>query len=195
VNILDLKAILKSIKINESSISMVLGALVIIIVSVLVVNYFKDRGRSTLPFLSTEKEEITTTFQAKNYIVVRGENLWAIAEKQYGSGYNWVDIATENKIKNPDMIKAGQVLVLPSVEVRKPVVTEKADTVKTNVVAQNKVLEPISGGTYSVVRGDNLWTIAVRAYGDGFKWTQIAKENKLVHPNLIHAGNLLVLPR
>lgn len=192
---MDLKAILKSIKINESSISMVLGALVIIIVSVLVVNYFKDRGRSTLPFLSTEKEEITTTFQAKNYIVVRGENLWAIAEKQYGSGYNWVDIATENKIKNPDMIKAGQVLVLPSVEVRKPVVTEKADTVKTNVVAQNKVLEPISGGTYSVVRGDNLWTIAVRAYGDGFKWTQIAKENKLVHPNLIHAGNLLVLPR
>jgi len=174
---------------------MVLGALVIIIVSVLVVNYFKDRGRSTLPFLSTEKEEITTTFQAKNYIVVRGENLWAIAEKQYGSGYNWVDIATENKIKNPDMIKAGQVLVLPSVEVRNPVVTEKADTVKTNVVAQNKVLEPISGGTYSVVRGDNLWTIAVRAYGDGFKWTQIAKENKLVHPNLIHAGNLLVLPR
>lgn len=192
---MDLKAILKSIKINESSISMVLGALVIIIVSVLVVNYFKDRGRSTLPFLSTEKEEITTTFQAKNYIVVRGENLWAIAEKQYGSGYNWVDIATENKIKNPDMIKAGQVLVLPSVEVRNPVVTEKADTVKTNVVAQNKVLEPISGGTYSVVRGDNLWTIAVRAYGDGFKWTQIAKENKLVHPNLIHAGNLLVLPR
>lgn len=193
---MNLKAILKSIKLNESSISMVLGALVIIIVSVLVVNYFKDRGRSTLPFLSTEKEEITTTFQAKNYTVVRGENLWTIAEKQYGSGYNWVDIAQENKIKNPDMIKAGQVLVLPSVEVRKPVVAEKVETVKkTTVIAQNKVLEPISGGTYSVVRGDNLWTIAVRAYGDGFKWTQIAKENKLVHPNLIHAGNLLVLPR
>lgn len=193
---MNLKAILKSIKLNESSISMVLGALVIIIVSVLVVNYFKDRGRSTLPFLSTEKEEITTTFEAKNYTVVRGENLWSIAEKEYGSGYNWVDIATENKIKNPDMIKAGQVLVLPSVEVRKPVVAEKVQAVKkTTVIAQNKVLEPISGGTYSVVRGDNLWTIAVRAYGDGFKWTQIAKENKLVHPNLIHAGNLLILPR
>ena len=193
---MNLKAILKSIKLNESSISMVLGALVIIIVSVLVVNYFKDRGRSTLPFLSTEKEEITTTFQAKNYTVARGENLWAIAEKEYGSGYNWTDIATENKIKNPDQIRAGQVLVLPSVNVRKPVVAEKVDTADTTtVVAQNKVLDPISGATYSVVRGDNLWTIAVRAYGDGFKWTQIAKENKLVHPNLIHAGNLLVLPR
>lgn len=175
---------------------MVLGALVIIIVSVLVVNYFKDRGRSTLPFLSTEKEELTTSFQAKNYTVVRGENLWTIAEREYGSGYNWIDIAAENKIKNPDMISAGQVLVLPSVKVRKPVVAEKVETVKkTTVIAQNKVLEPISGGTYSVVRGDNLWTIAVRAYGDGFKWTQIAKENKLVHPGLIHSGNLLVLPR
>jgi nucleoid-associated protein YgaU len=40
-----------------------------------------------------------------------------------------------------------------------------------------------------------LWTIAVRAYGDGYKWTEIAKANKLVNPNLIHPGNVFVLPR
>jgi nucleoid-associated protein YgaU len=193
---LNLKAILKSFKLNESSISMVLGALVIVIVSVLVVNYFKDRGKNTLPFLSTEKEEVTQTFQAKKYTVVQGENLWDIAEAQYGSGYNWVDIAKENNIENPDLISAGQVLNLPSVEIRKPVeATSVAQAIEETVVTVQKVAEPISEGTYTVVRGDNLWTIAVRAYGDGYKWTQIAGENKLVHPDLIHSGNVLTLPR
>jgi nucleoid-associated protein YgaU len=45
------------------------------------------------------------------------------------------------------------------------------------------------------VKGDSLWKIAVRAYGDGYKWVSIAKANKLVNPNLIHSGNVLTLPR
>ncbi len=54
---------------------------------------------------------------------------------------------------------------------------------------------PITGATYEVVKGDSLWKIAVRAYGDGYQWVKIARENKLVNPNLIHPGNLLALPR
>jgi nucleoid-associated protein YgaU len=187
---LNLKDILKSFKLNESTISMVLGALVIIIVSVLVVNYFKDRSGGTLPFLTKEGEEVSTTFQAKSYTVAKGDNLWTIAEKQYGSGYNWIDIAFENKLNNPNAITEGQVLTLPSVEVRKPVAVEKTET-----VSQAKAGQVVSGETYTVIKGDNLWNIAVRAYGDGFKWTEIAKANKLVNPDLIHPGNVFVLPR
>jgi len=39
---------------------MVLGALVIVIAGVLVINYFKDRGASTLPFLQTEDKGVLT---------------------------------------------------------------------------------------------------------------------------------------
>lgn len=46
-----------------------------------------------------------------------------------------------------------------------------------------------------MVKGDHLWGIAVRAYGDGYKWVEIARENNLVNPNLIHPGNVLSLPR
>jgi nucleoid-associated protein YgaU len=56
-------------------------------------------------------------------------------------------------------------------------------------------MEKITGNTYTVVRGDNLWNIAVRAYGDGFRWVEIARSNKLVNPHLIHAGNKFILPR
>ncbi len=177
---------------------MVLGALVIIIVGVLVINYFKDRGKSTLPFMSTEERQITqSTGLPKTHTVIKGENLWKIAVTEYGSGYNWVDIAKENSLKNANIIKVGQVLTIPDVAVRNVVVAQKPATeqAKPVVTAKKTIGEPISGGTYNVVRGDNLWNIAVRAYGDGFKWAQIAKENKLKNPRIIHAGNVLILPR
>jgi len=46
-----------------------------------------------------------------------------------------------------------------------------------------------------VVKGDNLWQIALRAYGDGYQWVKIARENKLANPDLIHSGNILKIPR
>ena len=53
----------------------------------------------------------------------------------------------------------------------------------------------IKGEEYTIVAGDNLWTIAERAYGDGYKWTEIAKANNLANPDLIFTGNKLKLPR
>jgi nucleoid-associated protein YgaU len=53
----------------------------------------------------------------------------------------------------------------------------------------------ITGDTYVIQKGDSLWKIAVRAYGDGFKWVEIAKANDLENPDLIHSDNELKLPR
>jgi nucleoid-associated protein YgaU len=161
---------------------MVLGGLVVIIVGVLVVNYFKDRGGLTLNGLNTQN---TST---KEYVVAKGETLWSIAEDSYGSGYNWVDIKKENNLK-VDTIEIGQKLVLPDVAAKQPTST------KVVVRTQSPADEIIGEDVYTVVRGDSLWKIAVRAYGDGFRWAEIAKANKLVHPNLIHSGNVLTLPR
>lgn len=46
--------------------------------------------------------------------VVQGESLWSIAEREYGTGYTWVDIAKANAIiTNPDIIYPGTNLRLP----------------------------------------------------------------------------------
>ena len=180
---MNLKSILKALKLNESTISMVLGALVIVVVGVLVVNYFKDQG-GKIPFLSTGNKTEVTQELPKSHTVAKGESLWTIAEKYYGSGYNWVDIAAENKLADADVVSEGQTLSIPDVE---PKLATKAE-----VETQG---EAITGGTYTVVKGDSLWNIAVRAYGDGYRWVEIATENDLANPNLIHTGNVLTLPR
>ncbi|MBI5619495.1 LysM peptidoglycan-binding domain-containing protein [Candidatus Gottesmanbacteria bacterium] len=49
----------------------------------------------------------------KEYTVVHGDNLWNIAQAMYDNGYKWVEIAKANKLENPDLIHAGNVLTLP----------------------------------------------------------------------------------
>ena len=91
---MNLKSTLKTIKLSESTISMVLGAIVIIVVGALIINFFKAREEGeTIPPVGVEKIALPTT-----HVVTEGEDLWSISEKYYGIGYNWVDISQENKI-------------------------------------------------------------------------------------------------
>jgi nucleoid-associated protein YgaU len=188
-----IKNLLKKFKANEQAISMILGVLVVLVVGALVINYFRN-VRPTKESQPTS-EETTTQESAQQqpikleelptvYTVKSGDNLWKIAETIYGSGYNWVDIAKENKLKNPNLVYAGQELKIP-----------KAEPITPKISRPTKALEPITGETYTVVKGDNLWQIAVRAYSDGYQWVKIARENKLANPNLIHSGNILKIPR
>lgn len=157
---------------------MFLGALVIVIVGILVVNYFKDKKGETIPAVATQA---STT---KEHTVTKGETLWSIAEDSFGSGYNWVDIKSANKL-NTETIEVGQKLTIPEVAAKKPTATKQTLTVTTQ--------KTIAGSTYTVQKGDTLWNISVRAYGDGYKWVSIAKANHLKNPNLIHSGNVLTL--
>ncbi len=169
--------------------------------------------------MTDEAKDVLTS----SYTVQEGETLWSIAEKSYGDGYAWVEIAKANKISEADSIEKGQKLIIPKItptkvevamvspttvptEVVKPTapstptpVVTKAPQAMDNGAQKGmedaNVMQKITANTYTVVAGDNLWTIAVRAYGDGYKWVDIAKNNNLDNPNLIFSGNVLKLSR
>lgn len=177
-----LKKILKFIKLNESSISMILGAIVLIIVGSLTIKYLRtDKGSIPEELLSGINSIESTN---KVHKVEKNETLWKIAVTYYGDGFKWVDIATENKLENASQIEVGQELIIPDIELEKIVVSDEADTT-----------DSITTDTYTVQKGDSLWKIAIRSYGDGYQWTKIAKVNNLSHPSLIHVGNVLKIPR
>jgi nucleoid-associated protein YgaU len=48
--------------------------------------------------------------------------------------------------------------------------------------------------TYRVNRGDSLWIIARKVYGQGSSWTLLAKANDLSNPNSLRIGQKLSLP-
>ena len=167
-------------------VSMFLGLVIVMVVFGLVVNFFQKRkGSVSVPGAETtaeaegaeSKDQVVAGGEV--YTVEAGDNLWKIAEKHYNSGYKWVEIAKENNLENPGLLAVGQELKLPEL-------TIEAGEIMT-----------IEGDSYVVERGDNLWEIAVRAYGDGYSWTKIweANRNVLNDPDLLEIGMSLVLPR
>lgn len=180
------KGFLKNLKLSESYISMALGLLVVVVIGVLLFNFFSGRGKPGIPTpgVKTEEGQLAPVSLPTSHTIADGENLWLIAEKYFNSGYNWVDIARENQLSNPDYLEVGQTLTIP-----------KAEPILPVTGAGEAISSPITGVSYTVVPGDNLWDIAVRAYGDGFKWVEIAQANNLANPDLIHAGNVLTLSR
>lgn len=191
-----LKNILKTLKINESLISTVMGGVVVVVMAAMIFNYFKSfnkSGKITDESATNVVEEQISKDLPTTYKVKKGDDLWHISEKFYNSGYNFVDIVKENKLANQNVIEVGTELVIPKVE---PRLLNKAKVeTKTEV---KPVTISIEGATYKTVKGDFLWSIALRAYGDGYKWTAIYNANKAkigTNSSMLFAGVELTLPR
>lgn len=168
-----------SFKWQDSYAGLVLGAIVVVVLGLLVANYFtKSRGQIGVGESITQEQQQTA---AKTYKVAQGESLSMIANKTYGSYDYWPILARVNNISNPNLIYVDSEIQLPS--------KEEAEKLKTEM----------SATTYQVKEGDTLFIIAEKMYGDGSRWTKIDMANKVGRlPNgnpLIFAGSTLRIPR
>lgn len=65
---------------------------------------------------STEGEAAQPLEKADGSVIIRkGDNLWTISKRTYGSGlrYTTIYLANRDQIKNPDLIWPGQVFIMP----------------------------------------------------------------------------------
>jgi nucleoid-associated protein YgaU len=218
------KGLLDSLKFGESYTSLILGIIVVIVGTVLLLSLVRTRSDAPQISSTNTSQNATDSAQFENgdqgagvenqnrnrvvkqgttYTVQKGDTLWNIAESAYKNGYRWTEIARANKLSNPDSIEAGMKLSIPEIE-QKIATTEpekkdsdQQEKKETSGAKETKVdsAGKITGNQYTVKAGDSLWEISVRAYGDGYKWSEIAKANKLTNPDLIHPGNKFTLPR
>ncbi len=173
----------KQVKIawQENYAGLILGAIIVVILGLLVANFFSKRNQEIGNGINTGQTQQEQADNSTQYRVESGDSLSKISEKVYGSQDMWPVIARENKIANPNIIYAGNDLKLPS--------KEKAQEIKTQM----------SQTSYQVQGGDTLFVIAEKMYGDGSKWVLLDKANNVGRlPNgnpLIFAGNTLVILR
>ena len=76
--------------------------------------------------------------QERAHQVIRGETLWALAERYLGNPFRWPLIFEANRqsIQNPHLIFPGQVFVIPGLP------GEPATVLEVAVVVEGEVLEP-----------------------------------------------------
>ena len=114
----------------------------------------------------------------KSYVVVSGDSISAIAKR---FGVKSSDIIRVNNLQNPDKLKVGQQLKIPS---KGEVITKPA----TNTALEHS-LSP--DGTYTVVSGDSLSSIAKRF---GVKTSDIVRANNMQNPDSLRIGQKLHIP-
>lgn len=101
------------IKTNQSKLSMVLGILIVLVIGILLFNYFQ-KGKDNLgPAQQTQQEDVSADSLPGKYTVKEGDTLFLIAEKYYKDGNKFSEIAKSNNLANVDAIEKGQVLEIP----------------------------------------------------------------------------------
>ncbi len=111
------------------------------------------------------------------YVVKRGDTLWDIAAVTLGNPAKWPSLYEANRgtLSRPSLIHPGQTLVIPA----------------------GTAAAPRFRGTHTVRRGDTLWDIAGRVYGDPLRWKALYQANRgiIKRPSMIYPGQTLLLPR
>lgn len=205
---------------NQSKLTMVLGGLIILVVVILLFNYFNRSKPSVGPSQQTQQMEDDVSPQdlPGKYTVKEGDTLFTIAAKYYNDGYKYSEIAQENNLTNPDSIEVGQQLEIPKLAEAALVTEETPDVSETEQPTPSSVTEilpspqpseqqvqtvsmidwgsKITTDAYTVVEGDWLSTIAARAYdGDLLAYTKLAQANNIQNPDVIYPGQILTIPR
>lgn len=204
------------VKSNQSRLSMVLGALIILVVGILVFNYF-SKGRETLgPAQQTEtvEEDVSPQNLPGKYTVKENDTLFLIAEKYYKDGFKFTEIAKANNLSDVNALETNQVLEIPKLaEVVAEVPPSPSPSLDASPSPDPSPVETpkeelgVGGGdttiwgpritqdSYTVVEGDWLSKIAGRAYGDIYAYKKLAEINNIPNPDLIFPGQVLKIPR
>jgi nucleoid-associated protein YgaU len=207
---------------NQSRLNLLLGVLIILVIAVLLFNYFK-RPESSIG----SADQTQQTQSGTQYTIQSGDTLFLIAQKFYGDGYQFNKIADANGISDPNSITVGQNIIIPAAD-ETPSPSASAMSSASPTASPSDMASPspsatvaptmtpaptatpapqstmsndqtawgtkISTKTYTVQPGDWLSTIAGRTYGDIYAFDKIAKANNISNPNEIEVGTVLQLP-
>ncbi len=131
-------------------------------------------GAAVTPAASPAAPIVT---RAPNYVVRSGDTLWSIA-RNANTSVSW--LVQGNGLRNPSLIRVGQVLTVPS-------------GTAVPVAATDATVGSLSAttSTYVVRAGDTVSSIAAR-YGTTV--STIARTNNLSNPGFVRIGQQLAVP-
>ena len=144
-------------------------------------------------------ENLKVNRSAFQFIVVRkfpnGKDIFNTNIKVAMEEYTITD-TTEEGFDTKVKIKLKQYKEYSTKKVQVTIKQYRPPAVTRTVTTNNTAVAKPSGQNYTVKRGDCLWNIAKRFYGNGAKYTTIynANRSKIRNPNLIYPGQVLWIP-
>lgn len=145
----------------------------------------------------------------RTYTVMPNDNLAVIAKKHYGEeeGNRLVNIdkiVKANNLSADGFIRQGQKLKIPPLELAKNpnfVAVKTVTPVRQDANVRSVIVLPTASVVsrtskkYSVREGDTLWSIAEKLLGDGSRFKDICRANRISEGKTLTVGMKLVIPK
>jgi len=155
------------------------------------------RAPTLMPEPETETASAGTPRSSRTveYVVQPDDSMWTIAQRWFGDGLRWREIADGNPDINPERLQVGQRLQLPA----------RADTLTVGLnraasIPAARSMTPVrvgSGRYYTVRAGDTLSTIALDEFKGRVAWRRIYDANRVAignDPDRLKVGMKLRIP-
>ena len=132
-------------------------------------------------------QQVTTPVSiVKTYIVAYGDTLSSIAHR---FGLTTMELARANDIVNPNLVRLGQVLDIPSSG--SPTPTPTASSTSTATVTTAAPTATPQPHLYQVLPGDNLYRISIKL---NVPISALIEANGIYDANRIFVGQILIVP-
>lgn len=161
------------------------------------------------PALDAPKPTLKSSAKSLTHIVQPGENLAVIAQKYYKDEGNRRAVvqklyeANSSVLKSPSEVWVGDKLIIPPLEqllaapdavVNAPNPTESLLDKFSGIFEKAGNQRTPSFSEYVVQKDDNLWSIAKDKLGDGNRYKEIARLNKIKDVDNVPCGVRLKIP-
>lgn len=111
----------EELKSSQSYSNLILGLIIILIIGILLLSYFKRTqselgGATQTPSQTQQSGDVTPETLPGKYIIKEGDTLFSIAEKYYKDGYQYPKIVESNNLMSENAIEVGQTINIPKLE-------------------------------------------------------------------------------
>jgi len=109
-----------------------------------------------------------------------------------GGMFGMAKVAMSGEIKAPEAPAASEA---PKAEEKAPEAKTETAMVKSDDGSSGSASTEMMSSDYTVMRGDNLWNIARKHYGDARMWKKIEDANGVKNVRNLKIGQMLKLPK
>ena len=160
----------------------------------------------------TNEEQVAAAREERRAYLEENKKMYGVIEEMLAQGKNVEEIAREvSRLRNEnrlasykndpeglERVKQSNLETYGHEEGPTPAAAEEENEDAGSEAEAEEAETPEDGSekTYTVRKGDCLWTIAEKHLGDGMRWKEIYERNrdKIKDPGLIYPGQELVLP-
>ena len=185
-----LKQIQTNLKLNENTISSILGVLVLVIIGYFVISYVRT---TPVQLPSLEKTQELAINDQTPIDLAQQTDLNTTIKQPKQTNPQQLSIVNQINTSPPTTQQPAQAPQPTSTPSPQPTITPIGQ-IASGVSTERHTESERPPQNYTVQAGDNLWKIAEAQFQTGYAWPEIAAANHIQKPSSLEKGTILIIP-